>query len=34
MLMVLKRAEWPEPDEFVVAVASKVAPYGAYVALP
>lgn len=34
MLMVLKRAEWPEPDEFVVAVASKVAPYGAYVTLP
>ncbi len=32
--MVLKRTEWPEPDEYVVAVASKVAPYGAYVTLP
>lgn len=32
--MVLKRAEWPSPDEFVVAVATKVAPYGAYVVLP
>ncbi|MBD3405805.1 MAG: translation initiation factor IF-2 subunit alpha [Candidatus Lokiarchaeota archaeon] len=32
--MVLKRAEWPNPDEYVVAVASKVTPYGAYVMLP
>ncbi|TXT56720.1 MAG: Translation initiation factor 2 subunit alpha [Candidatus Thorarchaeota archaeon] len=32
--MVLKRAEWPSPDEYVVAVASKVTPYGAYVILP
>ncbi len=32
--MVLKRAEWPQPDEYVVAVATKVAPYGAYVVLP
>ncbi len=32
--MVLKRADWPQPDEFVVAVATKVAPYGAYVTLP
>jgi translation initiation factor 2 subunit 1 len=32
--MVLKRAEWPNSDEFVIAVASKVAPYGAYVKLP
>ena len=32
--MVLKRAEWPAPDEFVVAVATKVASYGAYVVLP
>ncbi len=32
--MVLKRAEWPEPDEYAVAVASKVAGYGAYVTLP
>jgi len=32
--MVLKRAEWPSPDEFAVAVATKVAPYGAYVVLP
>ncbi|TFG13487.1 translation initiation factor IF-2 subunit alpha [Candidatus Thorarchaeota archaeon] len=32
--MVLKRAEWPSPDEYVVAVATKVAPYGAYVTLP
>jgi translation initiation factor 2 subunit 1 len=32
--MVLKRAEWPAPDEYVVAVASKVANYGAYVLLP
>ncbi|MFX0107175.1 MAG: translation initiation factor IF-2 subunit alpha [Candidatus Hodarchaeota archaeon] len=32
--MVLKRADWPQPDEYAVAVASKVAPYGAYVLLP
>ncbi len=32
--MVLKRSEWPIPDEYVVAVATKVAPYGAYVTLP
>ncbi|MFW9920540.1 MAG: translation initiation factor IF-2 subunit alpha [Candidatus Thorarchaeota archaeon] len=32
--MVLKRAEWPSADEYAVAVASKVAPYGAYVLLP
>ncbi|MHA1575779.1 MAG: S1 RNA-binding domain-containing protein, partial [Candidatus Thorarchaeota archaeon] len=32
--MVLKRAEWPNRDEYVVAIASKVAPYGAYVKLP
>ncbi|MBD3158711.1 MAG: translation initiation factor IF-2 subunit alpha [Candidatus Lokiarchaeota archaeon] len=32
--MVLKRAEWPAPDEYAVAVATKVAPYGAYVELP
>ncbi|MHA2434016.1 MAG: translation initiation factor IF-2 subunit alpha [Candidatus Thorarchaeota archaeon] len=32
--MVKKRAEWPQPDEYVVAVATKVAPYGAYVTLP
>ncbi|MHA1905802.1 MAG: translation initiation factor IF-2 subunit alpha [Candidatus Thorarchaeota archaeon] len=32
--MVLKRAEWPLADEYAVAVASKVAPYGAYVKLP
>ncbi|MCF2135666.1 MAG: translation initiation factor IF-2 subunit alpha [Candidatus Thorarchaeota archaeon] len=32
--MVRKRAEWPQPDEYVVAVATKVAPYGAYVTLP
>ncbi|TFF86648.1 translation initiation factor IF-2 subunit alpha [Candidatus Thorarchaeota archaeon] len=32
--MVLKRAEWPEPDDFAIAVATKVAPYGAYVKLP
>ncbi len=32
--MVLKRAEWPQPDEYVIAVATKVAPYGAYVTLP
>ncbi|NHJ12270.1 MAG: translation initiation factor IF-2 subunit alpha [Candidatus Thorarchaeota archaeon] len=33
-MMVLKRAEWPSPDEYAVAVATKVAPYGAYVTLP
>lgn len=32
--MVLKRAEWPQPDEFAIAVATKVANYGAYVILP
>jgi len=32
--MVLKRAEWPNADEYAVAVASKVSPYGAYVKLP
>jgi translation initiation factor 2 subunit 1 len=32
--MVLKRAEWPQADEFVIAVATKVANYGAYVVLP
>ena len=32
--MVLKRAEWPHPDEFAIAVATKVANYGAYVVLP
>ena len=32
--MVLKRAEWPTPDDYAIAVATKVAPYGAYVELP
>jgi translation initiation factor 2 subunit 1 len=32
--MVLKRAEWPQADEFAIAVATKVANYGAYVILP
>ncbi|MBN2228944.1 MAG: translation initiation factor IF-2 subunit alpha [Candidatus Thorarchaeota archaeon] len=32
--MVLKRAEWPNADEYAIAVATKVAPYGAYVQLP
>ncbi|MBY8996699.1 MAG: translation initiation factor IF-2 subunit alpha [Candidatus Thorarchaeota archaeon] len=32
--MVLKRAGWPQPDEFAIAVATKVANYGAYVVLP
>jgi len=32
--MVVKRAEWPHPDEYAIAVATKVAPYGAYVKLP
>ncbi len=32
--MVRKRAEWPQPDEYVIAIATKVAPYGAYVVLP
>jgi len=32
--MVLKRAEWPNTDDYAIAVASKVAPYGAYVHLP
>lgn len=32
--MVQKRADWPDPDNYAIAVASKVAPYGAYVHLP
>ena len=32
--MVKKRAEWPQTDDYAVAVATKVAPYGAYVTLP
>ncbi len=32
--MVLKRAEWPTPDDYAIAVATKVATYGAYVTLP
>lgn len=32
--MVLKRVEWPNPDDYAIAVATKVAPYGAYVILP
>ena len=32
--MVLKRAEWPTTDDYAIAVATKVAPYGAYVELP
>jgi translation initiation factor 2 subunit 1 len=32
--MVLKRADWPTPDDYAIAVATKVAPYGAYVHLP
>ncbi len=32
--MVKKRAEWPQADEYAVALATKVAPYGAYVTLP
>jgi translation initiation factor 2 subunit 1 len=32
--MVLKRAEWPQPDDYAIAVATKVANYGAYVILP
>jgi translation initiation factor 2 subunit 1 len=32
--MVLKRAEWPQADDYAIAVATKVAPYGAYVTLP
>jgi len=32
--MVRKRAEWPTADEYAVAVATKVANYGAYVTLP
>jgi translation initiation factor 2 subunit 1 len=32
--MVLKRVEWPTADEYAIAVASKVAAYGAYVTLP
>ena len=32
--MVLKRAEWPEAEDYAIAVATKVAPYGAYVTLP
>ena len=32
--MVLKRQEWPNEDDYAIAVATKVAPYGAYVQLP
>ena len=32
--MVLKRAEWPTPDDYAIAVATKVTTYGAYVTLP
>lgn len=32
--MVLKRTEWPQLDEYAVAVATKVTSYGAYVVLP
>jgi len=32
--MVQKRADWPNPDVYAIAIASKVAPYGAYVHLP
>jgi translation initiation factor 2 subunit 1 len=31
--MVMKRVEWPQVDEYVVAVATKVTSYGAYVNL-
>ena len=32
--MVLKRTEWPQPDEYVIAIATKITHYGAYVVLP
>ncbi|MBE0526367.1 MAG: S1 RNA-binding domain-containing protein, partial [Candidatus Thorarchaeota archaeon] len=32
--MVQKRADWPNTDDYAIAVATKVAPYGAYVQLP
>ncbi len=32
--MVLKRNEWPQIDEYVIAVATKVTTYGVYVTLP
>lgn len=32
--MVQKRADWPTADDYAIAVATKVAPYGAYVQLP
>jgi translation initiation factor 2 subunit 1 len=32
--MVLKRVEWPNVDDFAIAVATKVTSYGAYVTLP
>ncbi|TFH07673.1 MAG: translation initiation factor IF-2 subunit alpha [Candidatus Thorarchaeota archaeon] len=32
--MVQKRADWPNQDDYAIAVANKVAPYGAYVELP
>jgi len=32
--MVLKRVEWPIVDDYAIAVATKVAAYGAYVTLP
>ncbi|MEM2143661.1 MAG: translation initiation factor IF-2 subunit alpha [Candidatus Thorarchaeota archaeon] len=32
--MVLRRAEWPQVDDFAIAVATKVTSYGAYVTLP
>ncbi|TFG27358.1 translation initiation factor IF-2 subunit alpha [Candidatus Thorarchaeota archaeon] len=31
--MVQKRADWPNQDDYAIAVATKVAPYGAYVQL-
>ncbi len=32
--MVMKRSEWPQTDDYAIAVATKVANYGAYVILP
>jgi translation initiation factor 2 subunit 1 len=32
--MVFKRGEWPNVDDYAIAVATKVAAYGAYVTLP
>lgn len=32
--MVQKRADWPNTDDYAIAVATKVAPYGAYVQFP